>query len=99
MGAHYSKKEFHLDAMMRQNLIAVQFVRSCTSFGKRFAMKINRCPKCGRSPLIISEYNSDGDEYCGSKIMCCYCRLYTETCETMQKAIAKWNELTKGENK
>lgn len=55
-------------------------------------MKINRCPKCGQAPCIISEYSSDGDEYRGSKVLCYYCKLCTGTYETVQKAILEWNE-------
>lgn len=62
-------------------------------------MKINPCPICGQEPKI----------YCGKtlingvlrdvKIMCDDCWLYTGICKTLDEAVTKWNELTKGEIK
>jgi transcription elongation factor Elf1 len=59
-------------------------------------MQINRCPKCGRMPEVIRTVRFTLIDY---EVKCHDCRLYIERCDTPKQAIAKWNEMTKGENK
>jgi hypothetical protein len=61
-------------------------------------MQINRCPKCGREPVVARIVN---DRYVllGYQVDCDDCCLHTGRYGTRDEAIAKWNELTKGENK
>jgi hypothetical protein len=57
--------------------------------------KINRCPKCGRVPEVIRlERKFVLSAY---EVECYDCGLHTGYCKTYEEAIAKWNELTKGE--
>ena len=60
-------------------------------------MQINKCPKCGREPAPMKVY-ADGF-FCGWKFGCFDCELHTVCCAASSEAIAKWNEMTKGENK
>lgn len=65
-------------------------------------MQINRCPKCGREPLIIKvcvKTEDDKFEHIGFEFECYTCCLHSGLCETFEEAVAKWNELTKGEIK
>lgn len=57
-------------------------------------MKINNCPKCGREPVLYADL-----DYNGWRLQCRYCGLVTECFETRDEAVAKWNEMTKGESK
>lgn len=60
-------------------------------------MQINPCPKCGRKPC---EWIHEADFYTiGYEVKCYYCGLHTGLCKTYAEAVAKWNELTKGETK
>jgi Lar family restriction alleviation protein len=60
-------------------------------------MKINKCPKCGREPEVIRlERNFVLSAY---EVECYDCGLHTGRYGTRDEAIAKWNEITKGENK
>jgi hypothetical protein len=60
-------------------------------------MKINRCPKCGREPVSMKVYA--GEFFCGWKFGCFDCELHTGNYASKSKAIAKWNEITKGGGK
>jgi hypothetical protein len=67
-------------------------------------MQINRCPECGREPLIyratpiirFDHTTISGD----TKYVChCYpCGLRVKS-NTRDEAVAKWNEMTEEENK
>lgn len=60
-------------------------------------MQINRCPKCGREPEV-----KRFEQNCvliGYEVECFDCGLHTGRCKTYEEAVAKWNEMTKGENK
>ena len=57
-------------------------------------MQINLCPKCGREPKL-REWLLSG-EY---EIECPHCKRYSGAFNTSAEAVAKWNEMTKGENK
>jgi hypothetical protein len=61
-------------------------------------MKINRCPKCGREPIIAKIINGNY-ELSGFQIDCDDCCLHTGCIPHYVDAVAKWNELTKGDNK
>lgn len=60
-------------------------------------MKINPCPKCGRKPVEMKVYANIF--FCGWKIECFDCGLHTGNYASLYKAVTKWNEMTKGENK
>lgn len=60
-------------------------------------MQINRCPKCGREPVSTEMYA--GEFYLGWRVECLRCKLHTCTCESRSEAVAKWNEMTKGDSK
>jgi hypothetical protein len=61
-------------------------------------MQINRCPKCGREPVILIARNNDESESIyGYRAECFDCELHTGCCETHEEAVAKWNELTEAE--
>lgn len=55
-------------------------------------MQINQCPKCGREPVSMKVYASTF--FCGWKIECFNCELYTGCCKSEGRAVAKWNKLT-----
>jgi hypothetical protein len=61
-------------------------------------MKINRCPKCGREPVEV-KYSSISRKVIGYKILCDFCFTTSGVWKTRPKAIAKWNEITKGVDK
>lgn len=61
-------------------------------------MKINRCPKCGRKPSFNKLFNIKFEPI-GYEVECYDCELSTGRLDTLDEAEAKWNELTKGENK
>ena len=56
-------------------------------------MQINRCPKCGQKPGFAKLYS--GMYFCGWRLECFDCGLYTGCCKNEDEAIAKWNELAK----
>ena len=65
-------------------------------------MKINpnRCPKCGRDPAEVATTTiSSPRKSTVYKILCLNCFTTSGTWKTRRKAIEKWNEITKGENK
>lgn len=62
-------------------------------------MQINRCPKCMRKPDEPEgcfRYDSviDRMRFLGWRVTCINCGFHTEVHETIDKAVAKWNELT-----
>jgi hypothetical protein len=58
-------------------------------------MKINRCPKCGREPVIlIARYDDESESIYGYKAECYDCDLWTDIVGTKAEAVAKWNEMT-----
>lgn len=60
-------------------------------------MQINRCPKCGGEPKVIRLVrNFVKFAY---EVECYDCGFLSERCGTREEAVAKWNEMTKGENK
>jgi transcription elongation factor Elf1 len=60
-------------------------------------MKINRCPKCGKDPKVYCGTALLNGEMRDVNIECESCGLCTRTYKTRAEAIAKWNEMTKGE--
>lgn len=60
-------------------------------------MQINRCPKCGREPEV-KRIERDFVKI-AYEVECYDCCLHSGRCETHAEAVAKWNEMTKGENK
>ena len=61
-------------------------------------MKINRCPKCGREPATFKVYDYVENKF-GYEIGCYECEIQTEVVKTRDEAVARWNEITKGESK
>lgn len=61
-------------------------------------MQINLCPKCGREPTRI-RYESMSRKTIGHEIVCKDCGISTWNFKRLSEAVAKWNEMTKGENK
>lgn len=58
-------------------------------------MQINRCPKCGREPIILIWRRDDDEEtISGYEAECYDCCLHTGCCKTREEAVTKWNELT-----
>lgn len=68
------------------------YASNFTAFGRRCAVNINRCPKCGRKPKLF-EWLLSG-EY---EVRCNRCELFGEVANTPKEAIEKWNEMTKVE--
>jgi hypothetical protein len=65
-------------------------------------MKINRCPKCGRKPIIFSKATVSEAfilENIKVEAKCYDCGLHTGDCSTRDEAVEKWNEMTGGETK
>jgi Lar family restriction alleviation protein len=63
-------------------------------------MQINRCPKCGREPVILITRNNDESESIyGYRAECYDCDIWADIGNTKAEAVTKWNELTKGETK
>lgn len=65
-------------------------------------MQINRCQKCGREPITIrfrAVENFNSIPKISTKIECYACAVNTGQCKSYDEAVAKWNELTKGEMK
>lgn len=60
-------------------------------------MKLNRCPKCGRDPIIAKIINGKY-ELEGFQIDCDDCCLHTGCIPHYVDAVEKWNEITKGDN-
>lgn len=67
-------------------------------------MKINKCPKCGRKPIIMPwtqhslSISSTEDISLKEKryqVECEDCGLYTRCCKERTEAIEMWNRMTK----
>lgn len=66
------------------------YARNCTVFGRRCAMQINRCPKCGRMPVIlIARNNDDSESIYGYKAECYDCDMRSDVGGTKAEAVAK----------
>lgn len=53
-------------------------------------MEINKCPKCGKEPVLYADIGCFG-----WRLKCPDCELETDCGETSDEAREKWNELTK----
>lgn len=68
-------------------------------------MQINRCPKCGREPSVIKLLKLNIARIFlyalknGWEAECYDCGLHTGRYDTLEEAVANWNEMTKGETK
>lgn len=56
--------------------------------------EVERCPKCGRDPSVIT-LSIAGDTI-GYEAECYECGLHTGRCETRDEAIEEWNKMIRG---
>jgi hypothetical protein len=56
-------------------------------------MEINRCPECGRVPIVSKIVDANND-FLGFQIDCDDCCLHTGCTPFYEDAVAKWNALT-----
>jgi Lar family restriction alleviation protein len=63
-------------------------------------MQINRCPRCGREPVIlIARNNDEGESIYGYRAECYDCDVLADVGGTKAEAVTKWNKMTKGEKR